>query len=89
MVPKETRINSTKYFIMGILNNERESWQIACNHVPDIERKELVRIKTAKISSLKSRDAVKYECPVDEVLYVDRKKLNTILWVIYVMNRQR
>ena len=45
--------------------------------------------KTAKISSLKSRDADKYECPVDEVLYVDRKKLNAILWVIYVMNRQR
>ena len=42
-VPKDVRLNSTHFFIMKI-PNKRELQQIALNHSPDINSKDLVKI---------------------------------------------
>ena len=54
------------------------------------QEKKFIMIEKQPKSSLNSRDADNYECLVDEeVLDVNTKKLNTILWIIYLINRQR
>ena len=43
-VPKDVRLNSTRFFITRI-PNKREIQQIALNHSPDIDFKDFIKIK--------------------------------------------
>ena len=47
-VPKDMRLNSTRYLIMKI-NNRKELQNIAINHSADIDYKDFVKIQKKRI----------------------------------------